>query len=143
MTNCSRSNAAVAPKILKQVHAKLKEIQVIYPGTKTVFILDKNGEVLASSGDQPERKEIPETVLQLKVAALKFADTLQDKDELSTLHIRGETSVFSVYIVNDYILTFYSEMHFQQSEGFGFLQADELMKVLCQDLYQLLHNTKM
>lgn len=45
MTNCSRSNAAIAPKIMKQVQTKLKDIQTVYPGTKGCCIIS-NGECL-------------------------------------------------------------------------------------------------
>ncbi len=45
MTNCSRSNAAIAPKILKQVQSKLKTTSMLYPGTSGCCII-RNGECL-------------------------------------------------------------------------------------------------
>lgn len=45
MTNCSRSNAAIAPKILKQIQTKLKTTSYLFPGTLGCCIIH-NGECL-------------------------------------------------------------------------------------------------
>jgi len=142
MTNCSRSNAAIAPKILKQVQTKLKSTNGLYPGTIGCCII-KNGEcVIETHTDSLGGKDVTDAIYQLKNAAVKFGETLQEKDEFSIMHIQGLHYVFSLYVVEQQILAFYSKIDFVNSEMMNFPAADEQMKLICQDLLQLLHNTR-
>eukprot|EP01132_Coremiostelium_polycephalum_P009011 gene9011-11032_t len=130
MTNCNRSNAAIAPKLMKQVQTRLKEIQQLFPITTNSIIIDKNGEIIVETTSQSNlgQKELSTTIHQLKTYALTFGATLQEKDEVSHLHIRGETNMFSFYIVRDSILAFFTQMDFETGKTFNFQQADDKVK---------------
>eukprot|EP00026_Physarum_polycephalum_P016102 Phypoly_transcript_16941.p1 GENE.Phypoly_transcript_16941~~Phypoly_transcript_16941.p1 ORF type:complete len:146 (+),score=14.92 Phypoly_transcript_16941:167-604(+) len=142
MTNCSRSNAAIAPKILKQVQSKLKGINYLFPGTLGCCIIH-NGECLIETHpDSMGKKDVTDIICQLKNAAVKFGETLQEKDEFAIMHIQGNQYVFSLYVVDEQILAFYSQMDFATSSNMNFAAVDENMKTICQELLQLLHNTK-
>ncbi|KYQ89692.1 hypothetical protein DLAC_09659 [Tieghemostelium lacteum] len=143
MTNCNRSNAAIAPKLMKQVQIKLKEIQSLFPTTTNSLIIDKNGEIVVETTSTAQgTKELSNTIHQLKTYALTFGATLQEKDNVSHIHIRGESNMFSFYIVRESILAFFTQMDFETGNSFNFQQADDKVKLICQDLLHLLANTK-
>ncbi|EAL63095.1 hypothetical protein DDB_G0288727 [Dictyostelium discoideum AX4] len=156
MTNCNRSNAAIAPKLMKQVQVKLKEVQQLFPITTNSLIIDKNGEIIVeTSQNNLGQKELSNTIHQLKTYAISFVSTLQEKDDCSHIHIRGEKNMFSFYIVRDsvskyreeplfnlVILAFFTQMDFEAGKKFNFQQADDKVKLICQDLLHLLANTK-
>ncbi|KAM9947385.1 hypothetical protein ACTFIW_012498 [Dictyostelium discoideum] len=143
MTNCNRSNAAIAPKLMKQVQVKLKEVQQLFPITTNSLIIDKNGEIIVeTSQNNLGQKELSNTIHQLKTYAISFVSTLQEKDDCSHIHIRGEKNMFSFYIVRDSILAFFTQMDFEAGKKFNFQQADDKVKLICQDLLHLLANTK-
>ncbi|KAF2068254.1 hypothetical protein CYY_010419 [Polysphondylium violaceum] len=144
MTNCNRSNAAIAPKLMKQVQSRLKEIQQLFPVTSSSIIIDKTGEIIVETSNTSNigQKELSNTIHQLKTYALTFGATLQEKDEVSHIHIRGDSHMFSFYLVRDSILAFFTQMDFETGKNFNFQAADDKVKVICQDLLHLLANTK-
>ncbi|GAM22122.1 hypothetical protein SAMD00019534_052970 [Acytostelium subglobosum LB1] len=146
MTNCNRSNAAIAPKLLKQVQNKLKEIQLLFPMTSNCIIMDKNGEIIvettSSSTVGQKEKDLTTTIHQLKTYAITFGATLQYQDEVQHIHIRGDSNMFSFYLVRDSILAFFTQMDFDTGKAFNFQQADDKVKAICGELLHLLSNTK-
>ncbi|EGG24038.1 hypothetical protein DFA_06176 [Cavenderia fasciculata] len=147
MTNCSRSNAAIAPKLLKQVQVKLKDIAQLYPTTTNCLIIDKNGEIIvetvaATTNVTQKEKDLSNTIHQLKTYALTFGATLQYQDEVQHIHIRGENNMFSFFLVRDSILAFFTQMDFETGKSFNFQQADDKVKGICGELLHLLNNTK-
>ncbi|EFA77310.1 hypothetical protein PPL_12521 [Heterostelium album PN500] len=148
MTNCSRSNAVIAPKLLKQVQSKLKDIQQLFPTTTNCIIMDKNGEIIVeTSGTQTQKekdkeKDLSMTIHQLKTYAITFGATLQYQDEVQHIHIRGDNHMFSFYVVRDSILAFFTNMDFDTGKDFNFQQADDKVKAICAELLHLLSSTK-
>jgi len=86
---------------------------------------------------------MPELIAQIQTTAVKFGEALKEKDEFSLIHIQGDRNMFSLYLVAaGQVLAFYTQLDLNASQNFNFTLADEQMKNICQDLLQLLHNTK-
>jgi len=132
-------NAPLAPKLQKQLQLKLKEIQLIFPGTNSAYIIDGTGNIIAQIPTDSVKDTELAAVFKLKGAAIQFGNTLKDAEGPFILHIKGETYLFSSYDIGENLLVFYTEMTAKNLEQFEIEDEDDKVKQLCEQLQTMLH----
>mmetsp|Transcript_18915 Transcript_18915/g.19650 ORF Transcript_18915/g.19650 Transcript_18915/m.19650 type:complete len:154 (+) Transcript_18915:65-526(+) len=139
--SCQRSTGVVS-NIPLLVREKLEVINKIYPSTKYVCVVNREGELIASlMEEETPTSESLIAIATLKSSALQFASTLQQID-CPVLHLTGETYMFSLYEVGDFLLAFYTEIH--GGSSFSTLdlteeEANQMLEVVS-DLRLMLQN---
>jgi len=129
--------ASIGSKILKQVQAKLRQIEDLFPQTSTSFILSATGELLLQSNnnEQIKGRDVLTIMTKLKEAALRLGESLPSKEkECSVIHIKSQNQVFSLYEIGDHFLVFYTQMKRKESDRFDFQAADAKVRDICEEM---------
>lgn len=138
--SCCRSLCGWSPSVSKQVHAKLNEIQSIFPHSTFLVVLSPEGELLASTQlEYHHADELLAPIASLKKTAVQFGAALSQM-ECPVIHIRGNNHMFSCYDVDKNLLAFYSSMHSSLLDSFNSTEADNKMSFIIADLRILLQN---
>eukprot|EP01114_Cavostelium_apophysatum_P022733 TRINITY_DN8325_c0_g1_i3.p1 TRINITY_DN8325_c0_g1~~TRINITY_DN8325_c0_g1_i3.p1 ORF type:complete len:145 (-),score=8.18 TRINITY_DN8325_c0_g1_i3:4-438(-) len=139
MGGCCSSASNLPPKIQRQALAKLKEVEGVFPGTHGCFLLYPSGKIMIQSNTSDVIKEGELAVItKLKSAALQSADILKER-ECPTIHIQGDTYLFSCYSVGENSLVFYSDIRSKSTETFDTSAGDAEITQLCEQLKLILN----
>mmetsp|Transcript_8972 Transcript_8972/g.12348 ORF Transcript_8972/g.12348 Transcript_8972/m.12348 type:complete len:148 (+) Transcript_8972:119-562(+) len=136
--------AGLPAKLVKQLQQKLQEIEPIYAGTTTSFVITPQGNILVSSNhaETISVEELPKIMVSLKrSAALTLGEALPSREkQCNAIHIKGVTQLWSCYDVGENLLVFYTKMdkHMSQRTMMDFSASDSRMADLCEELRQLL-----
>lgn len=117
-----------------QLKSMLLRVDDCYPGTVATCILDNSGAILIQYAwsEKVEDEEITMVIASLKRAAAQFGQSARQA-EVSAIHIRGQTRMFSCFEINPFFtLAFYSELGSDPlaADLFDTVQADKEMASL-------------
>ncbi|CAI5732575.1 unnamed protein product [Hyaloperonospora brassicae] len=120
-------------------HEQFERIQIVYPGTSYVCLLDGDTGAMIAQSETTEvnTDEFMRTIMNLKDAALQFAATLNQIDP-QVVHVRGVQGMFSCYGSAHMILAFYSEMSSGDLESLDCFEADKSIEPITGELHRIL-----
>ena len=102
---CASKNEVGEDPIL-ELGNRLDKINTYYPGTDFTCLMDLNGDIVVDKnlGSTKEAAAILQQVFLIKKASRHFSKTLDSKcGECEIIHIRGEYTIISVWVINVYI----------------------------------------
>ena len=118
MCLCS-AKADTGPSVLDRIEEKLKQISKVYPFSSPVCLLGESGELLCElRAYKHTSQEMGRNMASMRRAANQFARSVDSKQaECSTLHVRGADNIFSLYVFDQIVLAFYSQMPSDDDEA--------------------------
>jgi predicted regulator of Ras-like GTPase activity (Roadblock/LC7/MglB family) len=130
----------MSPSVVQRIHAKLREVNAIFPGVTAAAILGPDGQaIVKETQDAAKFTSVMTMVATLKRSTLQFGETLGQM-ETPVIHVSGSHTVFSCYDVGPNVLAFFSGMASTAVELFDTAEADAKMVPILEDLRLLLHN---
>mmetsp|Transcript_26707 Transcript_26707/g.39681 ORF Transcript_26707/g.39681 Transcript_26707/m.39681 type:complete len:154 (+) Transcript_26707:120-581(+) len=140
LCNCQRSSGVVS-NVPELVRDKLEAVTRIYPSTKYVCVVNSIGELIAALlVEETPSAEVLAAISALKRSAIQFASTL-DQEDCPVMHLTGETYMFSLYEVGEFLLAFYTEISGSAFTTLDLSDADsrEILEIVA-DLRLMLQN---
>ena len=115
---CS-AKADTGPSVLDRIEEKLKQISKVYPFSLPVCLLGESGELLCElRAYKHTSQEMGRNMASMRRAANHFARSVDSKQaECSTLHVRGAENIFSLYVFDQIVLAFYSQVPSDDDEA--------------------------
>ncbi|CEO95254.1 Roadblock/LAMTOR2 domain-containing protein [Plasmodiophora brassicae] len=138
---CCRRPAGLSAQVSRQIQAKLREIETVFPRTVVSCIVTQTGELIAQQV-KPDQERVDDLVLpiaQLKRAAEQFGSTL-NQSSCPVVHLRGNRVMFSCYELGDHLLAFYTDMSGVDLMTYDTADADSRMGFIIADLRLLFQN---
>ncbi|KAJ5079847.1 hypothetical protein M0811_04160 [Anaeramoeba ignava] len=139
MGNSCCNGSGVSSQIMHQLEEKRQEIQKIFPGLTSFFILDSEEKPIFTHDVADERQaEIVSVVGTLKQEVQRTGESLS-QGPFSVFHVSGAKELFSCYMIKEFTLGFFS--HHQRNTKKEFLDTsplDEKMRVIILELANIL-----
>ncbi|PRP82655.1 hypothetical protein PROFUN_09766 [Planoprotostelium fungivorum] len=99
--SCVKSG--LAPRLVKQIQNKMKEVDMILGQSFACCLIKRNGELIPSNNNSAADNLQPgevSTILSLKSAAFQLGQSMKEST-CSVIRIRGATTLFSCYEVGN------------------------------------------